>query len=110
MKSNLARQVLLVAALIVLVAAIVACQGADEPVAEPAQPATETVTAQPPTATEATQEQEQVATEEVEAEEQDSPSEQQALPTARIGLVGSDPAEVDLASGETQLVEFFAFW
>jgi hypothetical protein len=31
-------------------------------------------------------------------------------PTPREGLVSSDPGSVHLASGEIQLVEFFAFW
>jgi len=31
-------------------------------------------------------------------------------PTARVGLQGTDPETVSLASGEIQLVEFFAFW
>ena len=32
------------------------------------------------------------------------------IPTARIGLQATDPEIVSLASGEIQLVEFFAFW
>lgn len=31
-------------------------------------------------------------------------------PTARVGLQATDPETVNLASGEIQLVEFFAFW
>lgn len=31
-------------------------------------------------------------------------------PTARVGLQATDPETVSLASGEIQLVEFFAFW
>ncbi len=31
-------------------------------------------------------------------------------PTPRAGLVATDPSTVSLASGEIQLVEFFAFW
>jgi predicted small secreted protein len=31
-------------------------------------------------------------------------------PTPRVGLVATDPSTVSLASGEIQLVEFFAFW
>lgn len=31
-------------------------------------------------------------------------------PTLRIVMVASDPAEVNLASGKPQLVEFFAYW
>jgi hypothetical protein len=31
-------------------------------------------------------------------------------PTPRAGLVATDPSTVNLASGEIQLVEFFAFW
>jgi hypothetical protein len=31
-------------------------------------------------------------------------------PTPRAGLESTDPSTVALASGETQLVEFFAFW
>jgi len=33
-----------------------------------------------------------------------------ATPTPRAGLEASDPAEFALASGDLQLVEFFAFW
>jgi len=36
--------------------------------------------------------------------------EDDAQPTARIGLQGTDPETVQLASGDIQLVEFFAFW
>lgn len=32
------------------------------------------------------------------------------LPTPRSGLESTDPSVVNLASGEIQLVEFFAFW
>ncbi len=31
-------------------------------------------------------------------------------PTARVGLQGTDPETVNLASGDIQLIEFFAFW
>ena len=31
-------------------------------------------------------------------------------PTPRAGLTATDPSVVKLASGEIQLVEFFAFW
>jgi len=36
--------------------------------------------------------------------------EEQVLPTIRAGLGSTDPATVNLASGEIQLVEVFAFW
>ena len=36
--------------------------------------------------------------------------EMQILPTPRPGLEGTDPATVNLANGEIQLVEVFAFW
>lgn len=36
--------------------------------------------------------------------------EEQILPTPRTGLSSTDPATVNLASGEIQLVEAFAFW
>jgi len=120
MRSKLARRILLVAALIGVSASIAACQPADQVVDQPTQPATEAVTEQPepdveepaPTETEMSepQEQEQVATEEITAEEQESEGEEDAAPTARIGLVATNPAEVELASGEIQLIEFFAFW
>ena len=32
------------------------------------------------------------------------------LPTVRAGLESTNPASVTLASGELQLIEFFAFW
>ena len=32
------------------------------------------------------------------------------LPTVRVGLESTNPASVTLASGQLQLVEFFAFW
>lgn len=34
----------------------------------------------------------------------------EALPTPRSGLEATDPATVEIASGQLQLVEFFAFW
>lgn len=34
----------------------------------------------------------------------------QKTPTARVGLQATNPETVVLASGEIQLVEFFAFW
>ena len=36
--------------------------------------------------------------------------EEQVPPTPRAGLESTDPATVNLASGELQLVEAFAFW
>ena len=36
--------------------------------------------------------------------------EESILPTPRTSLESTDPAVVSLASGEIQLVEFFAFW
>ena len=36
--------------------------------------------------------------------------EESLLPTPRSGLESTDPSVVNLASGEIQLVEFFAFW
>ncbi len=39
-----------------------------------------------------------------------SPVETLAVPTPRQNLEASDPASVELASGQLQLVEFFAFW
>lgn len=36
--------------------------------------------------------------------------EMEVVPTARVGLQGTDPGTVNLASGDIQLVEFFAFW
>ena len=32
------------------------------------------------------------------------------LPTVRTGLESTNPASVNLASGDLQLIEFFAFW
>lgn len=49
----------------------------------------------------ATTEKESSQPEETESEEK---------PTARVGLQATDPETVKLASGEIQLVEFFAFW
>ena len=37
-------------------------------------------------------------------------AEEVMVPTPKAGLVSTDPAVVNLASGEIQLVEFFAFW
>ena len=37
-------------------------------------------------------------------------TEESPVPTARVGLQATDPGLVNLASGEIQLVEFFAFW
>lgn len=44
--------------------------------------------------------------------EEISPTEthQNVEPTARVGLQSTDPGIVNLASGDIQLVEFFAFW
>ena len=36
--------------------------------------------------------------------------EDQIIPTLRVGLESTKPATVNLASGEIQLVEVFAFW
>lgn len=33
-----------------------------------------------------------------------------AIPTPKTGLASTDPSTVNLASGEPQLVELFAFW
>lgn len=53
----------------------------------------------------------------VENESIDQPAEtsvpvvdQVALPTVRTGLESTNPGSVTLASGELQLIEFFAFW
>ena len=37
-------------------------------------------------------------------------AEENLQPTPRSGLESTDPSVVNLASGEIQLVEFFAFW
>ena len=39
-----------------------------------------------------------------------APTEQVIRPTPRPDLHASDPSTVSLASGQVQLVEFFAFW
>lgn len=39
-----------------------------------------------------------------------APIETEVLPTPRINLEATSPSSVDLASGQLQLVEFFAFW
>ncbi len=36
--------------------------------------------------------------------------EEQVVPTPRVGLQSTDPSTVNLASGQIQLVEVFAFW
>lgn len=36
--------------------------------------------------------------------------EEQIVPTPRTGLESTDPATVNLATGEIQLIEAFAFW
>lgn len=45
--------------------------------------------------------------EEAQAGDADIPA---AQPTPRQDLLASDPSTVSLASGQLQLVEFFAFW
>ena len=57
------------------------------------------------------------ATKEVEIEVVDQSSETSApvvedviLPTVRASLESTNPAAVTLASGDLQLIEFFAFW
>jgi hypothetical protein len=37
-------------------------------------------------------------------------AEESLVPTPRAGLESTDPSVVNLASGEIQLVEFFAYW
>jgi len=44
-----------------------------------------------------------------EVDGDDNP-EQAGVPTPRAGLESTDPATVHLASGDIQLIEFFAFW
>lgn len=51
----------------------------------------------------------------VEAQEDTEPTQevvidQQVPPTPRVGLQSTDPETVNLASGEYQLIEAFAFW
>lgn len=58
---------------------------------EPTIPAEESSTVPEPTATEDTRQ-------------------ENAEPTARVGLQATDPETVMLGSGDIQLVEFFAFW
>lgn len=41
---------------------------------------------------------------------QETVVEEQTPPTPRVGLESTDPATVNLASGQLQLVEVFAFW
>jgi flagellar basal body-associated protein FliL len=41
---------------------------------------------------------------------QETVVEAQTPPTPRVGLESTDPATVNLASGQLQLVEVFAFW
>jgi len=50
------------------------------------------------------------AVEENEPEPIEATEESTEKPTPRSGLVATDPSTVTLASGEIQLVEFFAFW
>jgi cytoskeletal protein RodZ len=119
MKSKVARWILLITALIIGCVLLVACQPADQIVDQPAQPPTETVTEQlesgvdepAPTETETeVSAAQQDATEDVAVDQQESQDEEQLIPTARIGLVATNPEDVNLASGDIQLVEFFAFW
>ena len=54
------------------------------------------------------------ATEVVQADQADLPGDTEnpapPVPTARTGLESTDPGTVNLASGEIQLIEAFAFW
>lgn len=54
--------------------------------------------------------QEMTATTESEPSQPTEQAEIEEKPTARVGLQATDPETVNLASGEIQLVEFFAFW
>jgi hypothetical protein len=54
-----------------------------------------------------------VLTPETSPENQPTELVEESLPTAPVvkaGLEATDPTQVQLASGEPQLVEFFAFW
>ena len=65
-----------------------------------------------PTEAPAVTEEKESAGEVTEAEpiEETYPPPGEANRTARVGLQGTDPGTVTLASGDIQLVEFFAFW
>lgn len=45
-----------------------------------------------------------------ELSESSSGARSEAAPTPRPELAASDPATVELAAGELQFIEFFAFW
>ena len=62
---------------------------------------TEEVVAQAPT---------EEPTAEPTQEEVATPTEEAVKPELKTGLVATDPADVNLASGRHTLVEFFAFW
>ena len=51
-----------------------------------------------------------VPTLEVVQETAEDVTEESLVPTPRAGLESTDPSVVSLASGEIQLVEFFAYW
>jgi len=73
------------------------------------QPAT-TVEVLPPSESAITPETQVSAAEEVGSEPSQTAEVSEEKPTPRAGLVATDPSTVSLASGEIQLVEFFAFW
>ncbi len=82
--------------------------GGEETPAEKPSGVLPTETAAAPTATENGEPAGEVT--EAEPIEEASPPPLEAKPTARVGLQGTDPGTVTLASGDIQLVEFFAFW
>lgn len=78
---------------------ILAACSSSSPVASPAETLGEAAPAADPTTSQ--------PVEEAQAGDTDSPA---APPTPRQDLHASDPSTVSLASGQLQLVEFFAFW
>ena len=41
---------------------------------------------------------------------EEQPAAEEIVPTARVGLQATDPTTANLASGDLQLIEAFAFW
>jgi hypothetical protein len=103
--------VIIIAALVLaLIGFVLLVNSGEEPVAESGQfeSAAATVTS---AATVEGSPSAAVPTEEVITEEvSPTVTMEQVEPTARVGLQATDPGLVNLASGDIQLVEFFAFW
>lgn len=82
---------------------------ASTPTLNPGISTTATSTSEKPEASSAVEE---MATSQavIEDTEVPNPAEQEVIPTVRSEMNATSPGDVKLASGELQLIEFFAYW